>query len=70
MKQALDIGDARSEKYGFMPPDATLPAVRDAFEKHPARNSRLSAVFITEDGTRDTPILALLTPWDVLRETQ
>ena len=68
LKQALDIGDARSEKYGFMPPDATLPAVRDAFEKHPARNSRLSAVFITEDGTRNTPILAMLTPWDVLRE--
>ncbi len=68
LKQALDMSDARSEKYCFMPPDATLPAVREAFEKHPARNSRLSAVFITEDGTGDTPILAMLTPWDVLRE--
>ena len=70
LKQSLDFGEERSEKYRFMPKDATLPAVREAFDKHPTRNSRLSVVFITEDGTRDTPILAMLTPWDVLKETK
>lgn len=33
------------------------------------RNSRLSAVFITPNGTRDEPLLAMLTPWDVLRDS-
>lgn len=68
LKTALDMDDARSEKYRFMPPDATLLAVREAFERRKTRNSRLSVVFITEDGTRDTPILAMLTPWDVLKD--
>lgn len=68
LKNALDLTDERSEKYRFMPTDATLLAVRDAFERRDARNSRLSVVFITEDGTRDGEIVAMLTPWDVLRE--
>ncbi len=70
LKTALDIDNERSEKYRFMRPDATLLAVREAFECRKARNSRLSVVFITEDGTRDTPILAMLTPWDVLKDSE
>ena len=70
LKDALGFDDARSEKYMFMPPDTTLPAVREAFEKRRGRNSRLSAVFVTEDGTRNTRILAMLTPWDALKEMQ
>ena len=69
LKAALDIADSRSEKYRFMPPDTTLAAVREAFERREARNSRLAAVFITADGTRNMPILSMLTPWDVLKET-
>lgn len=68
LKRALDFTGERSDKYLFMPTDATLLAVRDAFEKHTERNSRLSVVFITEDGTRDGAILAMLTPWDVLKD--
>ena len=70
LKSALEFGDERSEKYEFMPPNATLAAVRNAFEKRRARNSRLAAVFITQDGTRETPIVAMLTPWDVLKDLQ
>ena len=70
LKGALGFDDERSEKYMFLPTDATLLTVRDAFEKHTERNHRLSVVFITEDGTRDTDILAMLTPWDVLRDAQ
>ena len=69
LKAALDIADSRSEKYRFMPPDTTLAAVREAFERREARNSRLAAVFITADGTRNMPIMSMLTPWDVLKET-
>ena len=68
LKRALDFTRERSEKYMFMPTDATLPAVRDAFQKRDERNSRLSVVFITSDGTREGEILAMLTPWDVMRD--
>ena len=67
-----DIGfdEERNEKYLFLPPDATLLTVRDAFEQRIKPNSRLAAVFITEDGTRQGALKAMLTPWDVLRNTQ
>ena len=68
LKGALSLSDERSEKYRFLPGDATLLTVRDAFEKHTERNSRLAAAFITEDGRPSDRILAMLTPWDVLRD--
>ena len=69
MREKINFGDARSEKYMFLPEDATLLTVRDAFEKREERNSRLAVVFITRDGTRESELLAMLTPWDVLRES-
>lgn len=68
MKDAIDFGDERSERFMFLRPDATLLNVRDAFEKRRERNHRLAVVFLTEDGTRRTPVRAMLTAWDVLRE--
>ena len=70
LKRALDFEDGRSEKYRFLPANTTLTAVRNAFETRVERNSRLAAVFITEDGGRQSRILAMLTPWDVLRDKQ
>ena len=68
MKDAIDFGDERSERYMFLREDATLLNVRDAFEKRRERNHRLAVVFLTEDGTRRSPVKAMLTAWDVLRE--
>ena len=42
--------------------------VRDAFERASERDSRLAAVFITENGKLDEPLMGMLTPWDVLGE--
>ena len=68
LKSAIDFGDARSERYMFLKPNATLLMVRDAFEKRTERNNRLAVVFLTEDGTRKTNVVAMLTPWDVLKD--
>lgn len=68
MKDAIGFGDKRSERFMFLPEDATLMAVRKAFEKRRERDHRLAVVFLTEDGTVRTPVKALLTSWDVLRE--
>ena len=66
LKEALNVDD----RYLFMDAAATRTAVREAFEKHRDRNRRLAVIFITEDGTRDTPVLAIVTPWDVLKDIQ
>lgn len=68
MKDAIDFGDQRSERFMFLPADATLRSVRNAFERRQERNHRLAVVFLTEDGTRNTKVLAILTAWDVLRD--
>ena len=68
MRDMLDFGDARSEKYIFLPEDATIYDVRDAFHKRRERNSRLAVVFLTKDGTRQSELVAMLTPWDVLKD--
>lgn len=68
MRDAIDFGDERSERYMFLREDATLLNVRDAFEKRRERNHRLAVVFLTRDGTRRTPVRAMLTAWDVLRD--
>lgn len=67
LNAALGFETRRSEKYIFLPANATLLTVRDAFQRKNERNSRVAVVFITEDGESDQDILAMLTPWDVLR---
>lgn len=58
-----------AERYRFMPENATIYQVRAAFEERSERNSRLSAVFITKNGSQDEPLIAMLTPWDVLKDS-
>ena len=67
LKGLLELRDDRDERYIFLGADATLPAVRAAFDAPRERNHRLAAVFITEDGTPHTRILAMLTPWDIIK---
>ncbi|MBQ6373885.1 MAG: CBS domain-containing protein [Clostridia bacterium] len=68
IREALDFGDERSERYMFLRDDATLFNVRDAFEKRNERNNRLAVVFLTSDGTRQGQLVSMLTPWDALRD--
>jgi len=69
IKDALNSERHGSERYLFMPESATIYQVRAAFEERSERNSRLSAVFITKSGVQDEPLIAMLTPWDVLKDS-
>lgn len=69
LKEELGIEKHGAEKYMFMPEDATLYQVRAAFERRSERNSRLSAVFITHSGNSEEPLIAMLTPWDALKDS-
>ena len=70
LKNALKIAGDKADRYVFFDQNATLTAVREAFERRQERNHRLAVAFITEDGTQRTPVLAMLTPWDVLKDAQ
>ena len=39
------------------------------FETIRGKNKRLSVIFITETGSREEPLLGMLTPWDVMKES-
>ena len=69
LKRAIEFSEERNEKYLFLPEDAMLLTVREAFEKRRERNSHLAAVFITRDGTQRSEVLAMLTPWDVIKDS-
>lgn len=70
MLKCLAFSDDYGEKYAFFGRDATLTTVRAAFERKAARNSRVVAAFITESGDPHARLLAMLTPWDLLRHEQ
>ena len=70
LKKALSIDNERTDKYLFFDPTVTLTTVRMAFEKPLERNRRLAVVFITEDGGLHSQVLAMLTPWDALKDRQ
>ena len=70
MRSVIAFGEELGHKYKFMPENAMLLEVRETFEKNRERNHRLAAVFITRDGTPQSELLAMLTPWDVLKDTE
>lgn len=68
-----DLGDRVSldrdgGRYVFMPANATVEAVRGAFERYTEKNRRVSAVFISENGSPEERFICILTPWDVLND--
>ena len=68
LKSVLGFDGDRSEKYLFFDRDATLTTVREAFDRPRERNRRVAAAFVTDDGGQHSEVLAMLTPWDVLKD--
>ena len=60
--------DRHIENYAFVDRKATLLETRRMFEKIRGKNKRLSVIFITETGSREEPLLGMLTPYDVMKD--
>ena len=55
------------EQFRFVRADATLPEACRAFEtKGRERRKRVAAIFLTEDGTPESRLCGMLTPWDLI----
>lgn len=57
-----------AENYRFVGRRMTAGEARRMFETIRGRGRRLAVIFITETGSQDEPLLAMLTPWDVMGE--
>ncbi len=68
LKKELSVDNEHTDKYLFFDSKTTLTTVRMAFEKPQERNRRLAVAFITEDGGQHSQVLAMLTPWDALKD--
>lgn len=58
------------ENFAFVDEKTTCIEARRMFEKIRGRNKRLSVIFITKTGSRDEPLLGMLTPWDVMQDVR
>ncbi len=66
MKDYLPIEKHKNEYYRFMSKQATFTDADEAFEKRDSKNRRLVVIFITETGSPDEPLIAMLTPYSVV----
>ena len=57
-----------SERFVFLPKNATLFEVKNEFENRTGRSKRLAVVFLTDNGSISGRIVGMLTPWDVVNE--
>ncbi len=58
------------EKYLFACSDTPLSKIKKDFRSLGPGKRRVAAVFVTKDGTQDSKLLSMITPWDVIRATE
>lgn len=68
LKDELNFEKHGAERYLFVPEETTIIQARALFEERKERNRRVSVIFVTKNGNSDEPLLAMLTPWDVLKD--
>ena len=69
LRQYLPLKEHDMERYLFRERNSTYFDIKQAFENNRIRNRRLACIFITENGTQNEPLLGLVTPWDLLKES-
>lgn len=57
------------ERYMFVSADTSIVSVRRAFQRYEEKNRRLSAVFVTRNGFPEEELVCIITPWDVLGDS-
>lgn len=57
-----------TERFIFVDPALTTVEASRLFVRSSRYEKRVAALFITEDGTPDAPLLGMLTPWDIVGE--
>lgn len=56
----------KTERFLFIPADCTVNSARDMFARKIPRETRVAALFVTENGSPSAPLRGMLTPWDLM----
>lgn len=55
------------EKYEFTKADTPYSQIADIFRAQGPGSVRVAAVFVTETGTKNSRVIGMITPWDVIK---
>lgn len=65
IKEYFDLEIKPNEPYAFVPQSITVPEVLSIFADAKEDGYRLDLIFITEDGTPGTPLIGMVSAWDM-----
>lgn len=67
MEEVLPLEKHVMEKFYFVNKDASCYELKKLFQKRDAGSRRVVAIFVTASGSEKSPLMGMITPWDVLR---
>ncbi len=74
--RSLKIGDLKdvirperhsTEQFAFVDRNATCHKIKEIFNHEGPSIRRVAAVFVTQNGKQNTPLLGMITPWDIIK---
>lgn len=61
----ISLTEGISEYYVFIDKNATALDATDLFLNNTLKRRRIGAIFVTKDGTANSKVLGMITPWDI-----
>lgn len=63
--EILPIRKHTAESFRFIPRDMPLLKINEIFEKALSQNDRIGLIFVTDDGAEKSPVLGIISAWDI-----
>lgn len=67
IKQYLSIDDREMESFVFMPYDSYVEKLEDLIEMEFKKGKRIGMALLTSDGNKASPLMGIITPWDIIQ---
>lgn len=67
METVLPVDKHIMERFYFVDKEASCYEIKKLFQKREPGSRRVAAVFVTVGGNEKSPLMGMITPWDVLR---
>ena len=65
MNEMLPVGKHEAESFRFISRDTPLLKINEMFETALLQNDRIGLCFVTDDGKETSPVLGIISAWDV-----
>lgn len=67
IKQYLSIDDREMESFVFMPYDSYVEELEDFIEMEFKKGKRIGMALLTSSGKKTSPLMGIITPWDIIQ---